>query len=193
MNLLEKPYWIFDLDGTLTVAMHDFEAFRSSAGLPSGVPILEALDAVSGPEAAALHVKLADWERDVARLSLLQPGALALVSALAAREHSLGILTRNLREIAFETLDAVGLRSFFRDQTVIGRDEAPPKPDPGGVDKLLRAWGARSAEAVLVGDFRFDLQAGRAAGTTTVYIDPSGDFPDAEHADHCIRALAELL
>ena len=45
----------------------------------------------------------------------------------------------------------------------------------------------------MVGDFHFDLQAGRAAGATTVYIDPSGEFPDAAHADHCIRALAELL
>ncbi|MEY4949417.1 MAG: hypothetical protein RL698_1628, partial [Pseudomonadota bacterium] len=36
-------HWIFDLDGTLTVAMHDFDAIRTALDLPTGRPILEAL------------------------------------------------------------------------------------------------------------------------------------------------------
>ena len=192
-DLLEQTYWVFDLDGTLTVEMHDFDAFRAGAGIPNGAPILEALDAMSGPEAAMLHLRLAEWERDVARQSLCQPGARELLEALRERDARLGILTRNLRSIAFETLDAIGLRDFFEDDEVLGRDEAPPKPDPGGVESLLRRWGAQPREAVMVGDYVFDLQAGRAAGATTIYIDPEGEFPHRDHADHCIRRLADLL
>jgi HAD superfamily hydrolase (TIGR01509 family) len=193
VELFTRRHWVFDLDGTLTVAMHDFDAFRAAVGLPEGVPILEALERLAPDESAAISARLADWERDVARQSLLQPGARELLEALAAGGVRLGILTRNLRDIAFETLDAVGLREFFPDATVIGRDEAPPKPDPGGVLHLLDGWRAVPDDAVMVGDYLFDLQAGRSAGARTVYIDPEGAFPYADHADHCVRALLDLL
>lgn len=173
--------------------MHDFDAFRAGAGLPDGVPILESLDAMSGPEAAALHLRLTEWERDVARQSLCGPGARELLESLSAEGRRLGILTRNLRSIAFETLDAVGLRAYFEDEHVLGRDEAPPKPDPRGVLRLLSDWGAAPTDAVVVGDYLFDLQAGRAAGALTVYVDPEGHFPHAAHADLCVRGLHELL
>ena len=121
------------------------------------------------------------------------PRPLLTTTAPAGRSRARRSLTRNLRSIAFETLDAIGLRDFFEDDEVLGRDEAPPKPDPGGVESLLRRWGAQPREAVMVGDYVFDLQAGRAAGATTIYIDPEGEFPHRDHADHCIRRLADLL
>lgn len=193
MDLLQRRHWIFDLDGTLTVAMHDFDAFRASNGLPPDVPILEALDAMSGPEAAALHLSLVGWERDVAGQSLPQPGARELLEALASRGARMGILTRNTKPVALETLAAAQLDSFFDERLVIGRDEAPPKPDPGGVLALLHGWGAPAEDAVMVGDYVFDLQAGRRAGAYTVYIDPDGEFPHADEADRCVRELTALL
>lgn len=193
MDPLSRRHWIFDLDGTLTIAMHDFDAFRGAHGLPEGMPILEALDALGEPEAVELHVRLADWERDVAAQSLPQPGARELLEALAARDARLGILTRNTREVALATLAAARLEGFFDVEAVIGRDEAPPKPDPGGALALLRGWGAGADDAVLVGDFRFDLLAGRGAGVHVVYFDPTGAFPYADDADRCVRSLTELL
>ena len=41
-NLEHHGHWLFDMDGTLTIAMHDFDAMRAELGLPVGVPILEA-------------------------------------------------------------------------------------------------------------------------------------------------------
>lgn len=41
LNLSQCRAFIFDLDGTLTLAVHDFEAIRRSLGIPAGVPILE--------------------------------------------------------------------------------------------------------------------------------------------------------
>ncbi|HIN00314.1 MAG TPA: HAD family hydrolase, partial [Deltaproteobacteria bacterium] len=38
-TLLQRKYWIFDLDGTLTVAVHDFNAIRNELGIPAGQPI----------------------------------------------------------------------------------------------------------------------------------------------------------
>ena len=39
---------IFDLDGTLTEPVLDFDAIRAEIGLPEGVPILEHLDVLDG-------------------------------------------------------------------------------------------------------------------------------------------------
>ena len=76
---------------------------------------------------------------------------------------------------------------------MVGREAAAPKPDPDGIRKLLGEWRAAPVEAVMVGDYRYDLLAGRAAGTATVYVDTSGAFPFAEIADVQVRSLVELI
>jgi phosphoglycolate phosphatase-like HAD superfamily hydrolase len=58
---------------------------------------------------------------------------------------------------------------------------------------LLSLWGVDGKETVMVGDYLFDLVAGREAGAATIYVDPSGHFPYAEHADICVGGLGELL
>jgi phosphoglycolate phosphatase-like HAD superfamily hydrolase len=44
----------------------------------------------------------------------------------------------------------------------------------------------------MVGDYVFDLEAGRRAGSATVYIDPTGEFPWQDSADLPITNLAEI-
>lgn len=193
MDISARTHWIFDLDGTLTVAVHDFEAIRRELGLPVGKPILEELDALPDDLAGPKRVRLDDLELDLARESRPQPGAVEVVRGLHARGARLGILTRNSRLNAHITLEAIGLRDAFEETTLIGRDEAPPKPHPGGVEHLLGLWSAAPHDAVVVGDFRFDLEAGRAAGTATAHFDPEGRFPFASLADRCFAHWSELL
>ncbi len=45
----------------------------------------------------------------------------------------------------------------------------------------------------MVGDYLFDLIAGREAGTMTVYLDPSGEFPYRERADVCATSLSGVV
>jgi HAD superfamily hydrolase (TIGR01509 family) len=118
---------------------------------------------------------------------------LALLRALRARRAAVAILTRNSRGNALRTLEAVALAEFFEPTLVLGRDEAPPKPDPDGVLHLARHWNVDPGRCVVVGDFLYDLQAGRAAGTYTVHVDPSGEFRFREHADLCVQRLDALL
>jgi phosphoglycolate phosphatase-like HAD superfamily hydrolase len=44
----------------------------------------------------------------------------------------------------------------------------------------------------MVGDYVFDLEARRRAGSATVYLDPTGEFPWQDHADLQITNLSEL-
>jgi len=191
-TLLDRPAWIFDMDGTLTVAAHDFDAIRAELGLAPRHPILEQLAAIGEPRRAQLETRLAELELEIARASRPARGALDLLERLAGRAR-LGILTRNTRANAIETLAAAGLAGFFPEGAIVGRDEAPPKPDPGGVLALLGQWRLAPEDAVVIGDYRFDLEAGRTAGTAVVYCDPSGGFEFAELADLCVRSLSELV
>jgi HAD superfamily hydrolase (TIGR01509 family) len=188
-----RRHWIFDLDGTLTVAVHDFEAIRRELGLPPGKPILEALAELPDHDAADRHRRLDAIELELARRARPAPGAPELLGALHAARVRLGIVTRNSHANAIATLAASGLAEFFSDECVMGREGGTPKPSPQGVLMLLAGWKARPDDAVMVGDYLFDLQAGRGAGTATVYVDPAGGFPWADFADVMVRGLDELI
>lgn len=195
MKLAEIRHWVFDMDGTLTVAVHDFAAIREALGIPAQDDILTHLAALPAEEAQAKHAWLLEHERDLAIASQPAPGAVELVRELAGRGCQLGILTRNARELAHVTLEAIGLADCFPVDSVLGRDEAPPKPHPGGLLKLAEAWDVAPARMVMVGDYRFDLDCGRAAGTRTVLVNlPDNPWPELTdwHAADC-RALQVLL
>jgi HAD superfamily hydrolase (TIGR01549 family) len=192
MAITSRKYWVFDMDGTLTVAVHDFDAIRDALGLPQGRPILEQLEEMPEDRARPLRAKLDEIEKDLARKATSQTGANRLLRALEKRGSRMGILTRNSHAIALATLDACGLSGFFNPDFVLGRESCQVKPSADGIRKLLEAWRASAAEAVMVGDYLFDLIAGREAGTATVYLDPTGKFEYKERADMCVRGLVEL-
>jgi HAD superfamily hydrolase (TIGR01549 family) len=184
--------WIFDLDGTLTRAVHDFEAIRAELDLPLGRPLLEALAELPAADAARRFARLDAIELDLARGAEPAHDAAELLQALEERGTRCGIVTRNSLENARETLRAAGLERFFSESAIIGRDEAAPKPDPDGIRALLDQWSAGTQDTVMVGDHRFDLQAGRAAGVATIYVDMSESYPYAEHADHRVANLRSV-
>ena len=195
MSLGEVRNWVFDMDGTLTVAVHDFAAIRVALDIPAEHDILTHLAALPAEEAAAKHAWLLEHERDLATASTAATGAVELVRELAGRGCRLGILTRNARELAHVTLEAIGLADCFPVEHILGRDEAAPKPSPDGLLKIAGAWGVAPSELVMVGDYRFDLDCGRAAGARTVLVNlPDNPWPELAdwHAADC-RALKVML
>lgn len=195
MSLGEVRNWVFDMDGTLTVAVHDFAAIRVALDIPAEHDILTHLAALPADEAAAKHAWLLEHERDLALASTAATGSVELVRELAERGCRLGILTRNARELAHVTLEAIGLADCFPVEHILGRDEASPKPSPDGLLKIASAWGVAPSELVMVGDYRFDLDCGRAAGARTVLVNlPDNPWPELVdwHAADC-RALKVML
>ena len=180
------------MDGTLTVAVHDFDAIREALGLPSGEPILEALSRLPTGDALELTQRLDEHEFDLAKKATRQADVWELLAFLRKRGTRLGIVTRNSERVARETLRVCGLREFFDNDDIVGRESARPKPEPDGVLQLLRRWGVSGDRAVVVGDYVFDLQAGRAAGARTIYLDTSREFPWADQADTMVGDFATL-
>ncbi|PTS85819.1 HAD family hydrolase [Pseudomonas sp. HMWF032] len=195
MSLSAARHWVFDMDGTLTLAVHDFEAIKRALDIPLADDILGHLAGLPEAVAAAKHAWLLEHERELALASQPAPGAIELVRELRERGCRLGILTRNAHELALLTLRAIGLDDCFAVPDVIGRDEAPPKPDPGGLLHFARTWQVAPSELVMVGDYRFDLECARAAGARSVLVNlPENPWPElADHFAVDCRALNGLL
>jgi HAD superfamily hydrolase (TIGR01549 family) len=191
-RLHQRNHWIFDLDGTLTISAHDFEYIRHKLGLGANVPILEALNAMPEDQAAPLWESLNEMEEYFAEKSSLMHGAIELLQKLQARGAKLAILTRNTMPVVEKTLRACGIDHFFPVEQILDRDSCTPKPSPDGIRHLLEYWQADADDTVMVGDYLFDLQAGRGAGVTTIHLDQKGEFVWPEVADICIREFAEI-
>ncbi|WP_058363373.1 HAD family hydrolase [Xanthomonas translucens] len=181
-HLRQVRHWVFDMDGTLTRAVHDFALIRRELQIPPQADILQHLAALPAEEGAAKHAWLLEHERALALGAVAAPGAAALLRTLHAAGCRLALLTRNAQELARLTLREIGVEHLFEDASILGRDEAPPKPHPGGLQHLAACWGVAPHSLVMIGDHEYDLQCGRHAGATTVLL----------HADNRWPALADL-
>ena len=191
-HLGSNRFWVFDLDGTLTQPIFDFPNIKRRLGLPSDRGILEQMEHMSPQRAEVIARELEQIEWEYAGRAQPAPGAALFLEKLAERGDTLGVLTRNKRSHALETLAVIGMSSYFEDDHVLGRDEARHKPDPDGLLQLLGNWCADRTESVMIGDFLFDLQAGKAAEMTAIYVDPKGNFPHRDWADLCVMRLDQI-
>ncbi|PJZ44547.1 HAD family hydrolase [Leptospira brenneri] len=191
--LKQKKNWIFDMDGTLTVANHDFEAIKRELNLPLETDILTSLSKLTKEEADKKHIHLNQIELKIAKSSVPSPGSFELLRNIKTQTNQMGILTRNSFSNSIETLKAAGLIDYFDPNFIFCRERAIPKPNPEGIFRLMDLWKASPKETVMIGDYVYDLDAGRAAGVETIYIDPDGKFPFKDSATHCVRQLDEIL
>ncbi len=190
--LQEKKYWIFDMDGTLTVNVHDFKAIRNTLKIPQDKGILEYIETLPHTESNALLKKLDAIELELAYQSKAQDGAEELLDTLKHLGMRLGIVTRNSFYSACETLKHCRLLKYFNTMDIICREKAKPKPSPKGIQLLLSQWSGLPPYAVMVGDYYFDLLAGKNAGISTVYFDNQQKGMWKEYAEFTISNLAEL-
>ncbi|WP_329742972.1 HAD family hydrolase [Dyella sp. A6] len=178
-TLASARHWVFDLDGTLTVAVHDFAAIRRALAIRDDEDILAHIAALPAHEAEAKRAWLLEHERELAHASRPAAGAVNLVRALAARGCRLGILTRNLRELALISLQAIGLADCFRPADVLGREDASPKPDSAGLQRLAAGWAIEPGSLTMVGDYAYDLACARAVGARAILVNlPDNRWPE---------------
>ena len=91
-----------------------------------------------------------------------------MLEALRANRVPMGIMTGKGRDTADITLAELGWTNLFN--AVITGDESPkPKPAPDGILMAAHQIGVRPTNCVFVGDAPADIQAGKAAGTKTVW------------------------
>ena len=174
---------LLDLDGTLvdTVPLildsvrHAFEGrarcptdaeWIAGIGTPLRVQLMAFTD---GPEdLESVVARYRSYQREHHdRMTRAYAGAVEAVRAVKARRHPVAIVTGKLAEVATWTLRHVGLSPYV--DTLVGSDSCPRhKPDPEPVLLALHRLGREPREAVFLGDSPVDVQAGNAAGVTSV-------------------------
>ena len=181
---------IFDLDGTLTVPVLDFDQIRREMGLTreSG-DLLKAIDKMSPQKQLHAHQVLEKHETFAAENCELNEGAKELLAWLRQKHLKIGILTRNTRINTHIVRDTHGL-DF---DAIIAREDGPAKPDAFGVLKLCDTFNLQPNEVVVVGDFEHDLQSAKNANSIAVLITTHPRHGEFAHiADYQISRLDEL-
>jgi phosphoglycolate phosphatase len=174
---------IFDLDGTLVDSVDDLAASVNHALAALGLPLRATeevrafvgegarllLSRAVGPHPELVDRALALWREhyDVHLLDRTRPYP-GVVEALDGTGRTLAVLTNKPGPMARAILDGLDLSRCFA--AVVGGDEAPRKPDPAGVLRLLRDLSGRPEEAVFVGDSRVDAETARNAGVPFVGV-----------------------
>jgi phosphoglycolate phosphatase len=203
---------ILDVDGTLADTAPDLtdavnEVLRPLSVAP--ISLEETRSALGGGEKAFME-KLSGYaeagldpgrfRQDFARAygarlvakTRLYPGVRATLGRLT--DLPMVILSNRRKTSIVPLLDRLGLLPLFRE--VIGRDSGVgTKPSPDPVLHLLRRFDTEADGAVIVGDCVHDIDAGRAAGITTVAVTYGYgvDHRFVEQADFVIPRFSGLL
>jgi D-glycero-D-manno-heptose 1,7-bisphosphate phosphatase len=140
----------------------------------------------------------------VAELEIL-PGVTEALEALRKASFRLIVVT-NQPDIARgrQTFDGVNrLNSALRAQLHVDNFYVCPhdnrdgcdcrKPRPGMLLSAAKAHGVNLARSIMVGDRDRDIEAGRAAGCRTVYIDGGYGKPPQQTADLTVGSLFEAV
>ena len=76
----------------------------------------------------------------------------------------MAVLTNKPVRFSRQLLEGLGLARYFR-YIYGGNSFRTKKPDPAGMQTLLRDFGAAPADAMLIGDSDVDVQTARNSGT----------------------------
>lgn len=195
LDIRHIRHWIFDMDGTLTFAVHDFEMIKKTLEIPADEDILVNLEKLPEADRNARLRWLAEYELKLAKQSMPAKGAKDLLQYLHQQSSDLAILTRNLQDLALVTLKAINADHYFMPELIFGRENAAPKPSADGIEQIITKWGISPTETVIVGDHEYDLASGKNAGIQTILVNHETNiYPDLAdyHFSSCDALLAYL-
>jgi hydrogenase expression/formation protein HypE len=188
---------LFDFDGTLTFpGALDFPAIRREINCPPDFPILEFIETQPEEKKASLLEILEMRESQAAARSRPNAGVENCLSELKRKGIFLGILTRNSLQAVQRALGRIRIARIEDFKVILTRHDCLPKPHPDGVIKASLLMGVPVSQLMVVGDFRFDIIAGKAAGACTVLLTNrknAGMAHGDPKPDHIVNHVEEIL
>ena len=180
---------IFDMDGTITAPYLRFADIKDRAGIGDR-DLLEYLDTAQGAERERVARLLAEFEEDGAANARLNRGARTVLSFLKRKRIPTGLLTRNSRR----SVELVCRKLALKFDVTASREDAPSKPAPEAIWQMTRRWGIRPEQALMVGDYKWDILCAQNAGArSAVLVNGAGVPAWAQEADYIIERLTALL
>jgi hydrogenase expression/formation protein HypE len=188
---------LFDFDGTLTKpGAIDFKAVKQSIGCPPDQAILEFISAIrDDARQTEARAVLNAMELEAARRSRPNGGVRRLLRFLRERRLPVGIITRNSLASVVTALSQFTDLAVEDFEVVITRDDpVRPKPHPDGVLLAAERLQVEPETILVVGDFHFDMDAGRRAGALTALLDEGRTDPEGQiHCDFRVAALNDIV
>ncbi len=202
---------LFDLDGTLVDSATDIaNAFNYSLGL-HGIPAVSRteIEAMLGEGMTLILKKFDEWKelgvdpnairkhfRDyylahIAVYSAPYPGVEDTLQRL--KDFKKAVVSNKLEVFTMKTLKQLNLLRHF--DIIAGGDSGPErKPSPQAIFSVLSKLGVPAGESLMVGDTRYDIEAGRGAGVKTAAVTYGyGSSGFADGADFIMETFPELL
>lgn len=207
-----KRLIVYDLDGTLVDTLEDITAaanhMRQALGQPPLAPeavrpyvgrglhqllerCLDTRDRRRVEQGAAIY--RAYYTAHLADASRLYPGVREVLEHFKARRQA--VVSNKPNPFSRDLLDRLGVASYFF-EIVGGEEPYPKKPDPAGVQALMRASGVGPEETLLIGDSPIDVETARNAGIAVAALLQGFSEPAdlvAAAPDILVRDLAEFL
>jgi len=207
---------LFDLDGTLIDSAPDLAGAANELRAAHGLPALpyELFRPMVGAGARGMlsvafdlgpqherFIELRDdflrrYEQRMTHETRIFDAVLPVLEVLEQRRRPWGIVTNKAARFTDPLVRSLGLQ--LRAAAVVAGDTTPhSKPHPAPLLEAARRVGFTPEQCMYVGDDVRDVQAGRAAGMTTVvagwgYLGP-GEPIEAWGAEYIIKTPAELL
>ncbi|MDO5651769.1 MAG: phosphoglycolate phosphatase [Moraxella sp.] len=218
---MQKSLLIFDLDGTLIDSVPDIAlAINMMLGKISGLPVAEdkvrgwvgngsvklveraLIDQVLPHDESHLHIAhelfLNAYAHDTCTHTVAYVGVHDGLTRLKAYGYRLAICTNKPVQFLPEIMRNMDWQDLF--EMILGGDSlAVKKPNPAPLLHICQQLGIDPSMAVMIGDSKNDVQAGKNAGITTLaltygynYDEPiTNSQPDRAFDD--FKALADYL
>jgi phosphoglycolate phosphatase len=203
LSRLDRPFLVFDLDGTL---IDGYEAIADALAYAMGrlgekpLPLARVRGMVGhGLESLLEEAVGANRATDGVRLfrerypevavakSHLLPGVRETLDTLSSRGHRMALASNKPEAFSRMILEAKGVAGYFHE--VAGPNaQVPAKPDPTMLRHLMESAGASAEGTVAIGDMEVDSEFARAAGCRVVLI-PGG----SRSREELLRVDADAL
>jgi HAD superfamily hydrolase (TIGR01549 family) len=181
---------IFDFDGTITKPFLDFRKIKADIGFPPDeIYLLEKMLEMPDKERKRAFNILEKYEREAVEKSELNDGAKEILDELKRKNIKTALLTRNTHKSIRDSCQKHGI--CF--DVIITREDAGAKPKPDGVILASTKLNIPLSQIMLVGDYQFDIIAGKEAGVKTVLL-TNGSIPKWDiKSDYSIERLIDLI
>lgn len=179
---------LFDMDGTITKPMLDFPAIKAEMAIGSR-PILEAMAEMDQATRDEAQRVLDRHEDKAAAESELNEGCSALLEWMRVKRLPVALITRNSSQSVMTVLK----RHRLNFDTVIAREDGPFKPDPWSIRASCERLGVNCRDVWMIGDGRYDIEAGNAADVVTVWISHARERDFSSEPTAVARDLQALL
>ena len=100
---------------------------------------------------------------------IIFPGVRETLAYLYKKGIKLAVVSNKLKRYVVEINKKVGIQKYF--DTVLGSaDVKRKKPDPYPINLLVEKYGVKKEETMLVGDSKYDMEAGMRAGVHKFFL-----------------------